>query len=68
MAKPITFGGQFRQAIPPGVTRLANAVQVTRGLEGHTILDKGSGSPMLIKDGVIVAKEIDLRDPPWLGR
>ena len=49
-----------------GVTPLANAVKVTRGLKGPII--GRSGSPRITKDGVTVAKEIDLRDPPWSGR
>ena len=51
-----------------GVTPLANAVKVTRGLKGPLIVDERSGSPRFTTDGVTVAKEIDLRDPPWSGR
>ena len=47
---------------------MANAVKVTRRLKGPIIVDDRSGSPRITKDGVTVAKEIDLRDPPWSGR
>ncbi len=64
MAKQITYGEQSRQAILRGVDRLANAVKVTLGPKGrNVILDKKFGSPTITKDGVTVAKEIDLRDP-----
>src|SRR6266704_1559989 len=64
MAKQITYGEQSRQAILRGVDRLANAGKVTLGPKGrNVILDKKFGSPTITKDGVTVAKEIDLRDP-----
>ena len=64
MAKQITYGDQSRQAILRGVNHLANAVKVTLGPRGrNVILDKKFGSPTITKDGVTVAKEIDLRDP-----
>ena len=64
MAKQITYGDQSRQAILRGVDRLANAVKVTLGPKGrNVILDKKFGSPTITKDGVTVAKEIDLSDP-----
>src|SRR5437899_3707038 len=64
MAKQITYGEQSRQAILRGVNQLANAVKVTLGPKGrNVILDKKFGSPTITKDGVTVAKEIDLRDP-----
>src|SRR5580765_3811854 len=64
MAKQITYGEQSRQAILRGVNQLANAVKVTLGPKGrNVIIDKKFGSPTITKDGVTVAKEIDLRDP-----
>jgi chaperonin GroEL len=64
MAKQITYGEQSRQAILRGVNQLADAVKVTLGPKGrNVILDKKFGSPTITKDGVTVAKEIELRDP-----
>src|SRR6476469_9700506 len=64
MAKQITYGDESRQAILRGVNRLADAVKVTLGPKGrNVILDKKFGSPLITKDGVTVAKEIDLKDP-----
>src|SRR6185436_714579 len=64
MAKQITYGEHSRQAILRGVNQLANAVKVTLGPRGrNVILDRKFGSPTITKDGVTVAKEIDLRDP-----
>ena len=64
MANQITYGDKSRQAILRGVDRLANAVKVTLGPQGrNVILDKSYGSPIITKDGVSVAKEIDLPDP-----
>ena len=64
MAKQITYGEDSRQAILRGVNQLANAVKVTLGPKGrNVILDKKFGSPTITKDGVTVAKEIDLKDP-----
>src|SRR5438874_4473811 len=61
MAKQITYGDQSRQAILRGVNRLADAVKVTFGHKGrNVIIDKKFGSPTITKDGVTVAKEIDL--------
>src|SRR5438128_9602732 len=63
MAKQITYGEQSRQAILRGVNSLADAVKVTLGPKGrNVILDKKFGSPTITKDGVTVAKEIDLKD------
>ena len=63
MAKQITYGDQSRQAILRGVNQLADAVKVTLGPKGrNVILDKKFGSPTITKDGVTVAKEIDLRN------
>src|SRR5256886_6348380 len=63
MAKQITYGDESRQAILRGVSRLADAVKVTLGPKGrNVVLDKKFGSPIITKDGVTVAKEIDLKD------
>jgi chaperonin GroEL len=63
MAKQITFGGHSRAAILRGVNKLANTVKVTLGPKGrNVVLDKKYGSPIITKDGMTVAKEIDLKD------
>src|SRR5829696_7089007 len=63
MGYQITYGDQSRQAILRGVDSLANAVKVTLGPRGrNVILGTGFGSPTITKDGVTVAKEIDLKD------
>ncbi|MDD4995282.1 MAG: chaperonin GroEL [Patescibacteria group bacterium] len=63
MAKQIFFNEEARQAIKRGVDKLANAVKITLGPKGrNVVLDKGFGSPVITKDGVTVAKEIDLED------
>src|SRR6202167_811497 len=64
MAKQILHGEDSRQAILRGVNILADAVKVTLGPRGrNVILDKKFGSPTITKDGVTVAKEIELPDP-----
>ena len=63
MAKQITFGGHARAAILRGVNRLADTVKTTLGPRGrNVVLEKKYGSPTITKDGVTVAKEIDLID------
>ena len=63
MAKQIQYGEEARQSILRGVNKLADAVKVTLGPKGrNVILEKKFGSPTITKDGVTVAKEIDLRD------
>ena len=63
MAKQITFGGNSRAAILRGVNKLADTVKITLGPKGrNVVLDKKHGSPTITKDGVTVAKEIDLKD------
>ncbi|MEK7105670.1 MAG: chaperonin GroEL [Patescibacteria group bacterium] len=63
MAKQIKFNEDARHALKAGVDKLANAVKVTLGPKGrNVILDRGFGSPMVTKDGVTVAKEIELED------
>src|SRR5258705_1242251 len=64
MAKRIIYGEASRQAILRGVNQLANAVKITLGPKGrNVVLDRKFGSPTITKDGVTVAKEIDLKDP-----
>src|SRR6201989_590915 len=64
MAKEITFDTNARDKIKKGVDKLANAVKVTLGPKGrNVILDKKFGAPTVTKDGVSVAKEIELKDP-----
>jgi chaperonin GroEL len=64
MAKQIVYGERSRQAVLRGVNQLADAVKVTLGPKGrNVVLDKKFGSPLITKDGVTVAKEIDLKDP-----
>jgi chaperonin GroEL len=63
MAKQIVYGEESRQAILRGVNSLADAVKVTLGPKGrNVVLDKKFGSPTITKDGVTVAKEIELKD------
>ena len=63
-AKQIVLGEESRQAILRGVNKLADAVKVTLGPKGrNVVLDKKFGSPTSTKDGVTVAKEIELKDP-----
>ena len=64
MSKLITYDVDARSAIKRGVDQLANAVKVTLGPKGrNVIIDKKFGSPTVTKDGVTVAKEIELEDP-----
>ena len=64
MSKQITYGDDSRQAVLRGVNRLADAVRVTLGPRGrNVVLDKKFGSPLITKDGVTVAKEIELKEP-----
>ncbi len=63
MAKDIIFNIKAREALKKGVDELSNAVKVTLGPSGrNVIIDKSYGSPMITKDGVTVAKEIELKD------
>src|SRR5947208_7092165 len=63
MAKQIIQGEQSRQAILRGVNQLADAVRITLGPKGrNVVIDKKFGSPTITKDGVTVAKEIELKD------
>jgi chaperonin GroEL len=64
MAKDITLGENARQALLRGINQLANTVKATLGPRGRNIvLEKKFGSPTITKDGVTVAKEIELKDP-----
>jgi chaperonin GroEL len=64
MAKQIIHGEESRAAILRGVNQLADAVKITLGPRGrNVVLDKKYGSPTITKDGVTVAKEIELKDP-----
>jgi chaperonin GroEL len=64
MAKQIIFSDHSRQAILRGVNQLADAVKVTLGPRGrNVVLEKKFGGPTITKDGVTVAKEIELKDP-----
>ncbi len=64
MAKDILFDLPARDGLKKGVDALANAVKVTLGPKGrNVIIEKSFGSPAITKDGVTVAKEIDLKDP-----
>ena len=63
MAKQIKFGDDARSLMVAGVNTLAKAVKVTLGPKGrNVVLDKGFGGPTITKDGVSVAKEIELAD------
>ena len=63
MAKEIIYSAQSRQALMAGVNKLANAVKATLGPKGrNVIIEKKFGAPLVTKDGVTVAKEIDLKD------
>ncbi len=63
MAKEILFDARARERLKKGVDKLANAVKVTLGPKGrNVVIEKSFGSPIITKDGVTVAKEIDLED------
>jgi chaperonin GroEL len=63
MAKDVRFGDEARKGMLQGVNTLANAVRVTLGPKGrNVVLDKSFGAPTITKDGVSVAKEIELED------
>ncbi len=64
MAKQIIFDEVARQHIMRGINKLADTVKITLGPRGRTVvLDRGFGSPIIINDGVTIAKEIDLENP-----
>ncbi len=63
MAKQITLGESSRKSILAGINKLADVVKVTLGPKGrNVVIEKRFGSPLITKDGVTVAKEIDLKD------
>src|SRR5260221_616502 len=63
-AKIITFNSDARAALKRGVDKLADAVKATLGPKGrNAVIDKKFGAPTIPKDGVTVAKEIELEDP-----
>lgn len=64
MAKDIIYNLEAREALKKGVDALSNAVKVTLGPKGrNVIIDKSFGSPIVTKDGVTVAKEVELKNP-----
>ncbi|MCS7311098.1 MAG: chaperonin GroEL, partial [Armatimonadetes bacterium] len=63
-AKMLKFNEEARRALERGVNKVANAVKVTLGPKGrNVVLDRKYGNPIITKDGVTVAKEIELSDP-----
>ena len=64
MAKQIIFADDARKKMKDGVDKLANATKVTLGPKGRSVvLEKKFGSPIIVDDGVVIAKEIELQDP-----
>ena len=64
MAKQLKFGEDARRSLERGVNQLADAVKITLGPKGrNVVLDKKFGAPLIINDGVTIAKEIELEDP-----
>ena len=64
MAKQIKFGEDARRALENGVNQLADIVKITLGPKGrNVILERKYGAPLVINDGVTIAKEIELADP-----
>src|SRR3569832_1550783 len=64
MAKQIVFAEDARRKMKEGVDKLANATKVTLGPKGRSVvLEKKFGSPVIVDDGVTIAKEIELQDP-----
>ena len=64
MAKQIKYGEEARKALENGVNQLADTVKITLGPKGrNVILEKKFGTPLVINDGVTIAKEIELKDP-----
>jgi len=63
MSKELYYSGKAREAMLAGVNCLADAVKVTLGPKGRNVLiEKSFGAPVITKDGVTVAKEIDIKD------
>lgn len=64
MAKQIKYGEEARKALESGINQLADTVKITLGPKGrNVILEKKYGTPLVINDGVTIAKEIELKDP-----
>ncbi len=64
MAKDIAYGIDARNALLRGIDKLADTVKITLGPKGrNVVLDKKYGAPLIINDGVTIAKEIELEDP-----
>ncbi len=64
MAKQIIYGEEARKSLQTGIDKLADTVKITLGPKGrNVVLDKKFGSPLIINDGVTIAKEIELEDP-----
>ena len=64
MAKQISFNSEAREKLKSGIDQLANAVKVTLGPKGrNVVIQKSFGAPVITKDGVSVAKEVELEDP-----
>jgi len=64
MAKQISFNSDARAKLKSGIDQLADAVKVTLGPKGrNVVIQKSFGAPVITKDGVSVAKEIELEDP-----
>src|SRR3990172_4827987 len=64
MAKQIAFSEDARASILKGVNQLSNAVKATLGPKGrNAVIEKKFGAPTITKDGVTVAKEVELKDP-----
>ena len=69
MAKNVTFGAENRAKLIAGVNTLANAVRVTLGPKGrNVVIQKQYSAPVITKDGVSVAREIELEDARKYGR
>src|SRR5579872_7044420 len=63
MAKKIIYSEEARHSLKEGVDKLANATKVTLGPKGRSVvLEKKFGSPVIVDDGVTIAKEIELQD------
>jgi len=64
MSKMLVYGDEARGKLLNGVNKLADAVRITLGPKGrNVVLDKKFGAPTIINDGVIIAKEIELKEP-----
>ena len=64
MAKQIIYGEEARKALLNGINKLSDTVKITLGPKGrNVVLDKKYGAPLILNDGVTIAKEIELEDP-----